>query len=87
MAVALTRVDDHEEAYVRASRALMLKPRYWYAHLVRLLIAHRLEDGDRIQEARRALDQNGVYVRPDQIDWLPFRSDDWPNQLRSMTGK
>jgi TolB-like protein len=84
MAVALARLSDYEEAYVRASRALMLKPRYWYAHLVRLLIAHRLEDGARIEEARHAFDQNGVRVGPEQIDWLPFRSDDWPNQLREI---
>ena len=84
MAVALTRLDNFEEAYVRASRALMLKPRYWYAHLLRVLIAHRLEDAERIREAQRAFDQNGVSVRPDQIDWLPFCSDDFPNQLRQV---
>ena len=84
MAVALTRLDNFEEAYVRASRALMLKPRYWYAHLRRVLIAHRLEDAERIREAQRAFDQNGVSVRPDQIDWLPFCSDDFPNQLRQV---
>ena len=84
MAVVLTRLNNFEEAYVRASRALMLKPRYWYAHLLRVLIAHRLEDAERIREAQRAFDQNGVSIRPDQIDWLPFCSDDFPNQLRQI---
>ena len=84
MAVALTRLNNFEEAYVRASRALMLKPRYWYAHLLRVLVAHRLEDAERIREAQRAFDQNGVSIGPDQIDWLPFCSDDFPNQLRQI---
>ena len=84
MAVALTRLDNFEEAYVRASRALMLKPRYWYAHLLRVLIAHRLEDPRRIREAQRAFEQKVVSIRPDQIDWLPFCSDDFPNQLRQV---
>jgi len=84
MAVALARTEEFEEAYVRASRALIMKPRYWYGHLVRLLAADRLGDRDRLAEAEEAVHAAGFRVTERQIDWLPFRSSDWPDQLRRL---
>lgn len=84
MAVALARTGQYDEAYVRATRALMMKPRYWYGHLVRMLVADRLGDGDRLAEARRAYEAANLQLDARIINWLPFSSDDWPNQLRRV---
>lgn len=82
MAVALARTGAHEAAYVHATRALMTKPRYWYGHLVRIVVAEQLGDPDRIAEARRSFDRAELSFTPKAIDWLPFESQDWPDQLR-----
>jgi len=84
MAVALIRTGALEEAYVRATRALMMKPRYWYGHLVRILVAEQLGDPAKLAEARRAFDQAGIRLEPHQIEALPFRSSDFPSQLRDI---
>ncbi len=86
MAVALTRTGAYEEAYVRATRALMMKPRYWYGHLVRILVAEQLGDAAKLDEARRAFDHAGIRLDPHQIEALPFRSADFPRQLREIVG-
>lgn len=84
MAVALARMEHFEEAFVRASRALLSKPRYWYGHLVRIYAAEGMGDRDRIFEARRAFERSGARVTDQQLDWLPFRSGDFPDQLRGL---
>lgn len=84
MAVALARTGQYEEGYVRATRALMMKPRYWYGHLVRMICADRLGDPARLAEARRAYEAADMRVEPRSISWLPFSSDEWPDQLRKV---
>lgn len=84
MAVALARTGQYEEAYVRATRGLMMKPRYWYGHLVRMLVADRLGDDGKLAEARRAYKAANLRLDPQNINWLPFSSDDWPDQLRRV---
>lgn len=83
LAVAAARLGRFGDAYDRATRALTQKPNYWYAHLVRIRAAMALDDRAREVAARADLRASGVTITPAHFDWLPFRSRDWPDQLRA----
>lgn len=72
----------HEDAIEMAELALLRRPAYWFAHLVKIAALVQL---DRLLDARAAfadLRRAKPRFSPDFIDWLPFTRPEWPDFLR-----
>lgn len=72
--LAMARLLDGQtdEAVRAAERAIALRPRYWYAHMVRLVAHRRAGRNDDAEEARRVLFKVWPGLSHDEIAWLPF---------------
>lgn len=71
-AMAHLLMGAHDEALDDATRALMLRRSYWYAHLIRTLALWRREETDRAREAYRLLTWHKPDFDAEFIHWLPF---------------
>lgn len=74
---------DHDEAIRMAELALLRRPAYWFAHLVKIAALFQL---DRLADAQAAygdLRRAKPNFSADFIEWLPFTTSEWPEFLRS----
>ncbi|MFK7753693.1 MAG: hypothetical protein AB8B51_14215 [Sedimentitalea sp.] len=83
LAAALLQTGQYEEAWERATVGVARKPRYWYAHLVRILAARKIGDAWRIQNAQTGLKDSNLRLTPDHLDWLPLRDSEFREELAS----
>lgn len=84
MAVALLRQNQALDAWVYATNALAQKPRYWYAHLIRVMAAQQIGDGRKVDQAKLALGAAGVHITEQHYDWLPFKTNEWKKEISSV---
>lgn len=71
-AMAQLLMGNDESALDDATRALMLRRSYWYAHLIRALALWRLGEKDRAKEAYRLLTWHKPNFDVEFMRWLPF---------------
>ncbi|MEZ5870477.1 MAG: hypothetical protein R3D32_01280 [Nitratireductor sp.] len=75
-AMACWMIGDHERALASARQAIMLRPSYWYAHLVRYLAYRSLGDARNMNIARKQLLELRHGLSAADIRWLPFKDRD-----------
>ncbi|MCB1428522.1 MAG: hypothetical protein KDJ66_05270 [Nitratireductor sp.] len=75
-AMAYWMLGEHELALATAGQSIMLRPSYWYAHLIRYLAFRSLGDAQNMGLARKQLME--LHHRPSASDvrWLPFKDRD-----------
>lgn len=83
LAAAFLRTGDLEEAWQRGTIGVTRKPRYWYAHLVRILAARRIGDPRRIEISQTGLRETQIPLTVEYLDWLPFRGSEFREELAS----
>lgn len=83
LAAALLRTGQAQEAWERSSIALTHKPRYWYAHLIRILAAREIGETQLLATARNSLNSANLNITPHHIDWLPLRESAFRRELVS----
>lgn len=83
LAAALFRVGELEEAWERATLGVTKKPRYWYGHLVRIMVSQKIGDPQRLYEARAGLAAADVRPTPEHLNWLPLGRSEFRNELES----
>lgn len=73
---------DMEDAIESAELALLRRPAYWFAHLVKICA---LVQQGRLADARAArveLQRAKPSFSTDHVEWLPFTHSKWPDLLR-----
>ena len=51
---------------------MLLRPAYWYAHMVKVLALHRMGRADAVARAKRELYEFEPRFNRSYINWLPF---------------
>jgi tetratricopeptide (TPR) repeat protein len=73
---------DHDGAIESAELALIRRPAYWYAHLIKIAALVRLGRRGDARAARADLYRAKPAFRPEHVDWLPFGHPRWPDRLK-----
>ena len=71
-ALAALLAGDLSAALQHADHALLLRPAYWYSHMVKVLALHRMGRPDAVARAKRALYEFEPRFNRSYINWLPF---------------
>jgi len=71
-ALAALLAGDLSAALQHADHALLLRPAYWYAHMVKVLALHRMGRADAVARAKRELYEFEPRFNRSYINWLPF---------------
>lgn len=82
LAMAHLMLGQHAEAADLSARALSFRPKYWYAHLVRLASIERSGERSALQAARRAYRESGIRLTDQDFEWVPFEDPKWVAQLK-----
>lgn len=82
LAMAHLMLGQHREATESATRALICRPNYWYAHLVRLVSIERSGDRGKLDAARRIFRDSGIRLTDRDFEWVPFEDPNWVSQLK-----
>lgn len=73
---------NHDGAVESAELALIRRPAYWYAHLIKITALVLLGRRGDARAARADLRRAKPAFRPEHVDWLPFRHPRWPDSLK-----
>ncbi len=71
-ALAALLAGDLSVALQHADHALLLRPAYWYAHMIKVLALHRMGRPDAVARAKRELYEFEPRFNRSYINWLPF---------------
>lgn len=83
MAMAQLMRGDMKKAIDYANHALLHRPNYWYAHLVRICASEELGDADQIGRAVSAFATTETRLTERHFEWVPFRDRKWIRKLRN----
>jgi TolB-like protein len=82
LAMANFMLGNFDAAVDYADRALIHRPGYWYAHVVRINALLGQEDLKAARSARAELKEIKPNFAENYFDWLPFVDRSWPNRLK-----
>ncbi|MDP9412836.1 MAG: hypothetical protein M3Q08_01825 [Pseudomonadota bacterium] len=73
---------EWDRAVEFAELALLRKPGYWYAHIIKINALLRVGDLAAARRARADLSSSSPAFSESHIDWLPFVDNRWPQFLK-----
>jgi tetratricopeptide (TPR) repeat protein len=82
LALAHLMLGDVAAAVAEADNALARRPRYSYAHVVKITALTQAKDGEGVRLAAAALRAARPDYDPSTLDWVPFRDPRWNARLR-----
>lgn len=82
LGMARLMLGEHREAVKYSDLALIRKPAYWYAHVIKINALVRLGEIDSARAAHSELRLAQPSFTPSHIEWLPFADRKWIRFLR-----
>lgn len=83
LAMSKFMAGQHRDAVRLASQALIYRPKFWYAHMIKLAALDAVSDHSAYQKAQTAFRSAGIHLQDSDFDWIPFQDQAWVRLLRN----